>query len=192
MTSLALRDPEIQADGLTSARLRIRRWVRDELTAVLAAARDVQLPEVADSARDHFLADAAFLAGPIGDLIRAVAYEEAGAYCQETRSGLVRFGEKAVPRGTARDEAATRLRRNPFQTWLEHAGDRTVRLMDMTREQLTVAAAERTSRGTTELVIAATWGELVKKLAPGEQVKQRFTVEEVRAIYDAQRQKRAA
>ena len=177
--TLATDAPSITQDGLTSARLRIRRWVRDRMTGLAA----VSLPEIADAAREHFLADPTFLAGPIGDLIRVTAYDEAGSFCADTRAGMVLFGEEAVAREAAREHVRTRLPRNPFVTWMEHAADRVLRLMDMTSAELDVAAAERERRGKTELLLAKTWRAIAARLDGDEPVRDRFTPQEIAELY---------
>jgi hypothetical protein len=146
---------------------------------------EIRLPEIADAACAYFLSDENFLKGPIADLIRLAAYDAAQRYAQHTR-GVIPFGDSVI----TREEMTKRARRSQFSVWLEHVGDRHIRFMDLTREELLVAAGERRGRAQTDLDVALLEETLADALESGQHVKDRFTeeeIEEVRASLERQK-----
>lgn len=163
-------------DGYTKATTQIDRWVKARLKDHNAE-DEIRLPDIATEAVEHFLEDRAFLTGPIGDLIRASAYDAAAAFVKRTR-GLVIFEDAVI----STTEAKQRAKRSPFFSWLEHAGDRHLHFLDMTREDLELAATERETRAETDLEVARLERALAERLEGGQRVRDRFSVEEIEAI----------
>jgi hypothetical protein len=152
----------------------VRQWFRD---ATSDPAEEVKLGDIADEAVDHFLADQKFLHGPIADLIRMAAYDAAQRIVANTRN-LVALGDTVV----SREQAARRAKASAFWTWMEHVGNRHIRLPEMTREDLLTAAQERRLRGQREMGLADLWESIADKLEGGQRVHERFSQEELDSL----------
>ncbi len=169
-----------------SIRSRVREWVQNEIKDET----EVSIPTLTASALAHFRGDQAFIQGLMQEMLRPMVYELALAVVQSSRGSLVTLGDTIV----TRDEVAKKARtRNVWGTWLEHAGDRHVALLDMTREDLLLAATERQDRGEHELELAKLWRKLADGLEGGQVVRERFSAEEIEKVRAAlMKRKRAA
>lgn len=150
-------------------------WLKQRLAE---CADGVNLLDLANEAAQHFLADDAFIQETVADLIRAAAREEAQRIIRAKRGGAVLLGDVV----SSRADIERCARSSKLWDWMEHVGERTIRLPDMTREDLQLAAKERQARGRRELTIAAFWNGLAEKLKPGQTIGQRFQPEEIEAI----------
>lgn len=166
------------SDGVTTARLRIRVWLRDRVEGV----PEFEMPVIADECRDALLADVVFLRGPISDLVRAVALEELHRIGSDTRSGRIVAGTKVTTAerfiAQAQEKAQSR-----FAKWLEHSNGRVMHFMNMTSTDLILAATEREKRASTELNIARFERYIAGTLAEGQTVGAKFTSEQLGEIY---------
>jgi hypothetical protein len=152
-----------------SAKAEIRRWIRQRLREET----EIKLPELAKEAELYFLADSFFTTKLIKETLTSLIYELVQALVGETRY-LV--GEEVVDREGIKERA----RAHPvFEAWMEHANDRHIRFMEMTREQVLKAAEERERRGWHELQLGTLFRGVAAQLEEGEQVKDRFTAQEI-------------
>lgn len=157
-------------DGKT--RKQVRAWVRDRIDGESS----VEVSSLYREMVTHFSQDREFVAAWLSETLPAVAYDETLRVCAQTR-GHILFGDEIL----SRDETETRLKevRPRWQAWLEHVGDRHVRLLDMTKEELRTAATLRRQRGETELRYAELWDELASHLRGKKKVSDVFTVEQI-------------
>lgn len=160
-------------DGKT--RKQVRAWVRDRI----ADQSSVEVASLYKEMVTHFSQDREFVSAWLLETLPAVAYEATLQVCAQTRSHIV-FGDEILSRG----ETEVRLKdaRPRWQAWLEHVGDRHVRLMDMTKEDLRTAATIRRERGETELRYAELWDELASRIKGRKKVAEVFTVEQIEDI----------
>jgi hypothetical protein len=115
-----------------------------------------------------------------------VFYAEVQGEVAKTRAhGLIIHGDELV----RRDEIARRAflaRRDPrkWAGWLEHASPgKHLLVMDMTREQLLVAAAERRQRGNREHAIARLWVAMADRMEEGQRVREAFGPEDIERLH---------
>lgn len=66
-----------------------------------------------------------------------------------------------------------------FEHWVEHAGDRHLKLLSMRKGDLLQAAQERRKRGLTELRIAVLWERLAETLTSDQEVGDKYTTEQI-------------
>ncbi len=162
----------VKGDRL-SVQVQAREWLKGEI----AGRDEVKFPELTDSLMDWL---------ERSDLWRA--FFRMGAYqfvrneftAGRSLNGLVCLAEEAVTRSVL-DRRAEALRKK-WNQWFEHVGDRDIRLMAMTREDLLVAASERRQRATTENEIARVWEVLADGLDEGETVGDRYKPEQIEQI----------
>jgi len=173
--------PMVSVDPELSARVRIRRWVRTQMDTALNNDGEVRLPEIASGAATAMLSDTSFVAGPITDLVRLMAYEEASRYVQTTHRGVIGMGDEAV----TKEAFAERVKQSSFVNWVEHSGDRNLRLMDMDADDCKAAADVRFQRARTETARGRLLMALAKSLKDGERVGDKFTPEEIASQYAA-------
>lgn len=162
----------------TSARGQIRQLVRDRL--VLNS--EIWLPTLTNELVDVILADPPLLAKLVKEVLRDMVYDIAQRTMQETRGKQILLGDVMTTRYGVR----TAAKLHPaFTEWYEHVGDRHIKLMEMTRADLLVAASEREMRGKHEIVIATVWRQLASKLRGAQKVGEKFTEEDIQNIKDA-------
>lgn len=171
--------PIVSLGPEVSARARIRRWVREQMDTALNNDGEVRLPEIAAGAAEAMLSDRSFVAGPITDLVRLMAYEEAARYVQRTHNGVIGMGDEAV----TKEAFAERVKQSSFTNWIEHSGDRNLRLLDMNADDCKFAADLRFQRARTETARGRLLMYLAKSLKDGERVGDRFTPEEIASQY---------
>jgi hypothetical protein len=132
---------------------------------------EISLVEVANDARARLEADPQFVAAFLSEYLPSAVYDVVQRMVAEQRQPKYRRKGEEV-------------RRSRFMDWYEHAGDRNVRVLDMTREDLRLAAEEREMRGATEYRIAALWRRIAGKLKSGQTVGDRYTAEEIESMYE--------
>jgi hypothetical protein len=159
-----------------SVRSRIREIVRTRIEDE----DEISLPNLTDALVTLLRGDEPFMEEFIRISLRSEVYAQVSAAVAGSRN-LVLFGD------TAMSEDAIEKRSDAFASrflgWFEHSGERHVRLMDMTKEDLLASASERRKRGNREYVIAELWTQLAGKLKKGQRVEERFTAEEIEAMY---------
>lgn len=155
-----------------STRALLKEWVTERIDG----ADEVQIPVLVEEAMRHFLADQGFVSRFFKENVRALVYDFVQSAIANSRGELVSLGDNVVNRETFKQKAR---KRSVFATWMEHVGDRHVQLLEMTREDLLIAAKERSERAATEQSIARLWRAMAQKLEGGQVVKEVFTVEQI-------------
>lgn len=156
-----------------TARAEVRQWMK----AQIEGAGEVSLPELTNAALDRFAKDPAFLPRFFAETGRDVFYDIAQTVCASTRHAVV-LGDVVTSR-----ESVAKKARTKWAAWLEHAGDRHVHLLSMTREDLDLAIAERNQRIDHEVSVVSLLTELRKKVRANKTVADVFSVEEIDALY---------
>lgn len=158
-----------------TARQQVYAWVRGELDGQTT----VRLPELTDRMVAHFSTDAEFVSAWLSETLRPIAYDAVQRVIAGTRAYVI-IADEAVPHEEA--VRAIKAKRPRWQAFLEHAGDRHVRLFEMTRQDLLLAADEREKRGAAEMRLAALWRYLAEQLNDSETVGQHFTEAQIADI----------
>ncbi len=161
-----------------SANSRVREWVRE----AIATREDFNIPVLVDECIADLGGDASFVRTLLQENLKPLVYSVIQMQVGQSRH-LVALGDDVVQKGEVA-KRATRI--SAFASWLEHAGDRHVQLLEMTREDLLIAAAEREQRGQHELGIAKLWRSLANKLEGGQKVSEVFSAEEIEKLQLAQ------
>jgi hypothetical protein len=156
-----------------SSRSRVRQWVREHVEGEA----EIVIPDLVNDAVSAFSKDRKFLTALATETLRDMIYRQAVE--EISRSRMFILGDVAVDREGVKQRAR---KQSAFASWLEHVGDRHVRLMDMTHEDLLAAASEREKRGQHELGIATLWRTLANQLEGGQTVSTKFTAEEIEAM----------
>lgn len=148
----------------TAARERLRSWVREEV----ASSQAISLGDLVSAAIEHFGEDSPFLIEFARESLRRVVYQEAQIVLAATRL-----------RGVAKS-----AKRIDWRRWMEHVGDRHVRLLAMTAVDLEAAASERRGRAATEVAIANFFDHLRTRLAgPTVPVAAHWSLHEIDAAW---------
>lgn len=161
----------------------LARWVREHIDQEA----EVNLPELVNEAITHFSADKTFLTRFLRENIRALIYDLVQGMVASSRGvDRVLLGDTV----TTSDKITKRARSaSVFSNWLEHVDNHHVRLLDMTREELLIAATERIARGEAELHLANLWRTLAEDLEGGQRVRERFTAEEIEQVHASLKRK---
>lgn len=165
--------PEDHAD--LSPRARVRLWIKDQVKDEAV----VQLPDLTDRAVGHFSKQRKFVAEFLSEQLRPIIYQETRRVIAQTRE-VVLHGDDLIDRGELEKRGQRLI--SKWGNWTEHVGDRHLRLADMTRADLLVAAAEREARGAAEYAIGQHWRALASRLGDTERVGERFTDDEIEAV----------
>lgn len=166
----------------STARQQVRTWAKEQITHD----REISIPDLATECVQFFRQDHAFVDALLNETIRAMCYEQIRIVVQDTRrecpgpAPIIMAGDRIVSRGQILEAGKAFAQR--WATWLEHVGDRHVRLLDMTSADLRTAAAERRKRADHELTVVALWDTLARRLKPDETVGKRFSVEDIERI----------
>lgn len=150
-----------------TARATLAGWVREHM----AGRSEVALPDVTDAAVSWLMDHPKALRPLLHELVRPLVYTIVQAVAARTR------GRTLVAASVEELAALKRPGRERWRAWLEHAGERHVRLHAMTRSDLLAAADAREARGERELAIAAFWRALAAELTGGQTVGERFSTE---------------
>lgn len=154
-------------------RKQVRQWVRERIREEAA----IEIPVLYKEMVAHFASQPDFVSAWLAETLMPMAYEETRGLCADTRSGHVVFGDTIL----SREATGERLKqaRPRWNAWLEYVGDRHVRLIDMTRNELLTAATIRRQRGETELRLSELWTELASHIKGRKTVGQVFTPEQI-------------
>jgi hypothetical protein len=150
----------------------ITAWLDDETDG----AREVRIPTLTDAVVDRLLTQPKLLRAFLKECIRPLVYDFAQRFCARTRGHVV-LGDDILGREQV-DKAIRRLRPR-WESWLEHVGDRHIRLVEMTADDLLAAALLRERRAATDVRYAGLWREMAARMAPGQTVGQAFGEEEL-------------
>lgn len=152
------------------------RWAKQEMERRVAEQGGVALPEVRAAVVAYVGADPDRLERFLGEVLGPMCYELASRVCARTRGHVV-FGEEVMTREAMKQEV--KRRRPRWQAWLEHTGERHVRLWEMRGPDLLAAAAQREARGIVEFRYGALWRELARPLRAGQTVGEVWSEEQV-------------
>lgn len=154
--------------------------IRDVVRRRIQGADEISLPTITDSVVTLLMQDSDFVTEFMQTTLRSEVYSQVAAVVASTRD-LSLVGDTAMTESAVKKKATEFASR--FLGWYEHAGDRHVSVMEMTREDLLVAASERRKRGDREFRLASLWSQLADSLEGGQKVSKRFTAEQVEALY---------
>lgn len=160
-------------------------WIREQIKD----SDQISIPEVADKAVERFLDDRVFIRSFLTDMLRPMIYWRAKKVVAATR-GLTLAGDQILDLGSV--EERSKQIAHKFVNWVEHSGERSVRLMRMTRNDLQLAAQERRKRGIQELHLSDLWTELAKRLEADQVVEDVWSPEEIESVSARIEQERQA
>jgi hypothetical protein len=164
-----------------TARQQLTAWIRDYMTDK----DEVSASEMVSEAVIKFRKNRKFLDELAVDALRELVYRRAvEEMARSRRAGkgpVVMTGDDVLISTKGIKQRARG--HSVFQNWLEHAGDRHVRIMDATREDLLLAAEEREGRGEHEIRLAKVWRTVAETLEGGQVVNTKYSPEEVERIY---------
>jgi hypothetical protein len=167
-----------------SARQRVRDWVQ----AYINGDTEVTAPAVTDALLDWLRqpSQAELVYDLLAETLGSLVYGEVLSTVAATRGRVARFRLSqervdALVHQTA-GRATTRWTR-----LLEHAGDRHVLALQMTRDDCRLAASERAQQARGNSAYALLWAAIAEELADGELVQDRFDPEALEARFQALR-----
>lgn len=177
-------DPNDQTPRQT-ARQELRAWYLKQLKDQ----KSVSAATLTEAATTAYGQDANFLARLFATELHEVLYREALAVISSTRGVF----DVLISSAIGEEPTAIRQQRSRWETWLEHAGSRHVVIFDATKEDLLLASAERRGRADHEAALATLWDSLAAKLTKKQpRVRDRFSAEEIDALYENVRQSQSA
>lgn len=158
-----------------SARQQLSDWVKSEIEGQT----EINIPAITLKAEQAFKGNRRFIQQFVNETLHSIVYEVVRKVLADDRTIV---GDAAVEdvKEHVRKRAANH---SVFSRWFEHVGDRHVRLLDMTREELLVAAELREKRGTTELKYAALWRTIANGLEGGQMVGAKYKPEEIERMF---------
>ncbi len=141
---------------------------------MIDGASEVKLAKLTDEVVAWMQSDGTRLSRCVDELLRPIVYEMVQREVARTRrAGMVIINGTVVTRETLEEKA--RQFSNRWATWLEHAGDRNIRLLEATAPDLAIMANERYRRAGAEQAIGDLWLALAKGLSSGQKVGDVFT-----------------
>lgn len=177
---------EPSKDKAPSARTQLKTFIRGQIKGK----SEIDLVVLTQRVLRFVSKDKVLLKAVLLELLRPMVYEEARLVIADSREGgdassdpttnLVQLGDEIVSRGVLRERAGRK-----WLQFMEHAGSRYVRLMDMTDDDLILAEAERRKRGDAEYQYADLWAKLRARLEKGQRVRDVWTVQEIEAARQA-------
>ncbi len=108
-------------------------------------------------------------------MVYTVAYQSAQRVAAASRM--------TVSHDEAPDDPKQLTKRSRWDAWLEHIGDRHLKLMDMTIQDLDAAIAEREQRAYTELKTVSFLRSIKARLEGGQTIGERFNGSELTQIW---------
>lgn len=161
---------------MTQDELKAREVLREWFRTRIASQERFSLPELVTEAIEHFGEDARFLRALFQESLRMIVYDIGSGVVKGTRDVLLfKDGEAVNLARTTPGEAKQERSRSVFATWVEHAGENHVRLLDMNKQELLQAAQERFRRAQEENTRGSFLMELRKGLKGSkERVRDRY------------------
>lgn len=153
------------------------------LEAEIEGEASIVLPQLADRIAEMVLSDEELMSGLLAEIIRPYVYEQGKRIFAQTRNErVVELGDEVVAR--SKFEARARVVSSRFERWMEHADGRYVNFMEMRKADLEEAARQRKARASTEMAVVEFELQLARKLKKGEKVGDRFTPEQLDAMWE--------
>lgn len=161
-----------------SARGQVRAWVQ----RTVADEDEVMVPVLREQALRHFGGDQVFMQQLFAEAVGDMIYDLALSVMAQSRGrqNVIELGDAI----TSKDGITRRTLklRQQWNLWREHAGDRHYLLLNMTRDQLLLAARERRARAGRELDVAELWERLAEMMIGEEKVGDKFTEDQIEEI----------
>lgn len=155
-----------------STRSKVRAWV----IARIRKEAEVEIPELAKDAINHFSRDSGFKQALFEESLYEIVYAIANRAVGSTRS-LNPIEEITGEPGDAPPVSV-------FYRWMEHCGDRHVAVLNMTKEDLKAAEHERRERGAKEVAVANLWKYVREHMkSSDEMVADRFTSAQLETLH---------
>lgn len=154
-----------------SSRSIVRHWLREQIDGQ----DDVQVPELTAKAIAHFKGDITFMELLVTETLSGTVGELAYDVLSRARGGAIRMGDAI----TTRDGFDQRVERSRFRSWMEHAGDRHVALLKLTKPLGQLAIAERRARADEDYRRADFIERLIKPLRGKQTIGDRWTEEQI-------------
>ncbi len=153
-------------------------WIKAEIEADMEHDGAVDLKAITDRAATEFSQNRDVSHALFREGLRRLTLQIGQNVLANTRGFIA--GDKLLT--TAGLERKARELRGTWASWVEHVGGRYIRLPDMTRSDLLIAADERRTRSEHDGALAALWSALAAELKDGETVEQHFTDEQIEAV----------
>ena len=164
--------------GQESARAQIRAWVLEQAEG----SHDLDFGTLRDRAVEHFFGNRAFKEQFLKETLpAAVMYEVQQAFAAK-RSAMNRYMRLKANAAITKEEFEKRAARFAIKwsQWVEHTGARTMRLLDMKKADLRLAAERRFEQRDVHDTIGQHWLALAAGMETEEEtVEQRYTEEEI-------------
>ncbi len=160
-----------------SVRSEVRAWIR----AALDGEDAIELPFLTEQACTHFAKQPKVVERYFQENFRQMVYSEAQSVVATTRTATsthIQLGDELV----TREELTKRAKKSRWSSWMEHVGERHIRLPKMTRDDLLKAAGERRQRASIDISRAMLMERLAEQLEDGETVEDRYTDEDIDRI----------
>lgn len=146
----------------------------------LASLNGVSKPWLVATILDQIMGDEQWSRPLLKKYVNSFIDRQVTGHFAATRGLTFMGADKLVTKQALRDNVARLAEK--FATWVEHAGDRHLKLLSMRRGDLLQAALEREKRGLTELRLALLWRRLAEKMTADQQVSDVFTEEQIAEI----------
>jgi aromatic ring-cleaving dioxygenase len=170
------KETQMDTPASDSPRAQVARWVR----AQIADREEVSIPDLRNQAIEHFEKDRAFMRSLLTAFMRTSLYDIVQHVVGSTR-GLTLLGDTVVTEDGI-DQRVSAARASRWDRWLEHVGDKHLRLMDMTREDVLQAITEREQRIESERSVVRILSAIYARLEGGQRVRERFTAAEIEQL----------
>lgn len=164
-----------------------RAWIDAWVTNAIATEPEFQIPRLAERLRMVIMHDADMMTRFVDQQLLEIITLRVRSAVRLSRGALVQAGDTVSDRELFRASAVSKWRK-----WAEHVGDHHVKLVEMKQSDLLTAAAERRTRGETELFIAELWERMAKQMNAEQTVGERFTAEQIAALENSIRKEKEA
>jgi hypothetical protein len=171
--------------AVPSGRARAIARARQLINDALADHRYVHLRrDVREQLKAEIMSDTDWVEDMLDESLNPVLYDLATNAVHGTRQGIfLVVGDEIMRRDEFRRRARGQASR--WMGWMEHVGDRFIRLGDMTRRDLLLAAQERRRRADREYKIADLWEKLAAGLAEEQRVGEVYTIDQIQEVAEA-------
>lgn len=166
----------------------IKRWIDREI----GEETTFKIPVIANKLTDVILADKGFLAAYVRVSLRDQVYEHVRRHVAKTRNIVVLGNGDVHERDVYPERAAEVSAVRGWYEWSERVGKQHIVLKDITREELFDAATLRRQQAEPHLELADFFERLAKQLRPEQKLSDKFSEQQVEALYQQVRKERAA
>jgi hypothetical protein len=176
---------------LRSAKSTIVSWVDQEINGGEIPLENVKIRDVIDAVKTRFFVNQAFadrfldemLEDTLQMVVREVVGQTRGLYRREISNDTIVSPTTFVQKNAAELGARLNKMSEKWSSWLEHVGDRHIRLMSMRKQDLMNAAQERRRRADREIEIATLWEALANAMPDNNvTVGETFTLSQIETV----------